>query len=399
LRIGFYIYDLTEENRRRMPWRTAFEVAAGMRRAGHEAILLSGRDGPRRDGDWSAQDVAVREIAKPLTPSGAQALIETGRAERLDLLYLPLDWFRPRYDFAALGQAAARIVWYIPGSHYRARDVIAAARFLGWKRTLPYLAQSLYPARWVAGAIRRRLPAPLVTMSEYSRRVITKAGYPGELVRAIPPGKDEAGLENQASVEGGAPVYERLRSRLNDRPWFLFFGPPQAIRGIWHLVGAFRRVLERRSDARLVCLFRSDADAPTEAARQRIEALDLSDRIFCVWSSVGRSDLAAFARNCHAVVLPFLLVPSEIPLAVIETAGFGKPIITTGPGGTGEFAERFGLAVAPANEKALAGAMSRLLLDKTLHSEKCKAAAQVYAAHPTWDEVARAWLAMGEQSV
>ncbi len=130
-----------------------------------------------------------------------------------------------------------------------------------------------------------------------------------------------------------------------------------------------------------------------------VEGRSHAERIFCVWESVAKADLNAFLEACHAVVLPFLLVPSEIPLAIIEAAGHHKPVITTGPGGTADFVREFGLAVPAGQSKALAEAMLRLLEDKQLHADKCGAAQRIYATHPTWDEVARSWLSIAAHAI
>jgi glycosyltransferase involved in cell wall biosynthesis len=86
-------------------------------------------------------------------------------------------------------------------------------------------------------------------------------------------------------------------------------------------------------------------------------------------------------------------------LAVIEAAGHRKPVITTGPGGTADFVRDFGLTVPPGRSQALAQAMLRLLDDKPLYAEKCAAAQRVYAAHPTWEEVAQSWLSVAEKAI
>jgi len=84
---------------------------------------------------------------------------------------------------------------------------------------------------------------------------------------------------------------------------------------------------------------------------------------------------------------------------VIEAAGHHKPVITTGPGGTAEFVRESGLAVPAGHSGALAEAMLQLLADKQLYARKCDAARRVYAAHPTWEEVAQSWLSVAQKAV
>lgn len=123
-----------------------------------------------------------------------------------------------------------------------------------------------------------------------------------------------------------------------------------------------------------------------------MERTNLQGRLIAVWESVNRRELDAFLEHCRAVLKPFLIVPSEIPLAVIETAGSGKPVIGFGPDGTGAFIDRFGLTARHGDIQGLADAMQRLMTDEALYRQKCQAARNVYEQHPTWREVAQKWL-------
>jgi len=227
-------------------------------------------------------------------------------------------------------------------------------------------------------------------MSDYVRDKLIASGYSAEYVHAIPPGKASL-MKDQRRSE----VFINVQKTLAHRPYFLFFGPPQAIRGLEQVLAAFKKIAEIHQDICLVCLFRSDKKLQTDKLRSRIEKMGLEKRLFCIWQSVSTADLDAFLRHCYVVLKPFLLVPSEIPLSVIEAAGYGKPVVGTGPNGTGLFAKQFGLMVPSGNAKALAEAMLRLLKDKNLYSQKCSAAKLVYKNHPTWDEVAEKWLEVG----
>ena len=280
-----------------------------------------------------------------------------------------------------------KIIWYVPGAYYRLLPVLKAAPYVGFKTILPYLAQAMMPKRYYLHQLSKMGVCPLIMMSEYSRDMAIRAGYPEKFVFSIPPGKAPL-----VSSDDNSSVFEAMKEKIGERPYLLFFGPPQAIRGVKQILKAFKRVASKNADVCLVCLFREDKGLDAESLRVRIQGMKLGDQLICMWESVSKADLDLFLRNCYAVLKPFLLVPSEIPLAVIEAAGYGKPVIGTGPDGTGNFAARFGLMVPTANSRALAGAMLKLLTDRQLYEKKCDAAAQVYADHPTWENVAEQWL-------
>ena len=390
MKIAIYTNDLNEHNVHLMPWRTVLEVAAKLSRLGHSGLVLAGSQ-KEFARDWSNADVRIKGVQKPSDTVGFDRLAAICRNEKIEVLYWPLDWRKPRTDVLQLENAGLKIIWYVPGAYYRLFPVLKAAPYVGFKAILPYLAQTVMPRRYYVRRLTKNGVRPLIMMSDYSRAMVISAGYPEKYVYAIPPGKASSiGAGNEMQV------FEKVKEKLAGRPYFLFFGPHQAIRGVKQILTAFKIIAKKNSDVCLVCLFREDKGLDTESLRVRIQGMKLGKQLICVWESVSKADLDLFLRNCYAVLKPFLLVPSEIPLAVIESAGYGKPVISTGPDGTGCFAEQFGLMVPSANSRALAGAMLKLLTDRQLYEKKCDAAAQVYADHPTWENVAEQWLQVAE---
>ena len=147
----------------------------------------------------------------------------------------------------------------------------------------------------------------------------------------------------------------------------------------------------------LICLFRSDSNVDINQEQKRISKIGLNKNIHCIWKSLKPEDLSIFINECYAVILPFLLVPSEIPLAIIEAAGFGKPVISTAEGGTGEFVDKFGLTIKPNSIKELMNQMKILLENDSIYKQKCKNAKNIYDYCPTWEEVAEKWESLTER--
>lgn len=386
MKIAIYSNDFKFKNQHLMPWRTILEVACSLCSVGHFAMVLSGVSHDPSDG-WLSREVRVREVSKPKDAFSLASLEEICREDGIEVLYWPLDWRHPRTDILSLERTGLRIVWYIPGAWYGLAQVLAAVLCMRSKAVVPYVVQALgsrrrYVEKLIADGVR-----PLIAMSDYTREKLIANGCPSEAVHAIPPGKAPL-----PATHGSPTLFNKWNHVLRDNPYFLFFGPPQKIRGIQQILSAFQIVARQDPAVRLVCLFRSDPGLDISRCQQEVEQLDCKDRVLCAWESVEPADLDAFVKNCYAVLKPFLLVPSEIPLAVIETAGYGKPVVGTGPDGTGGFVERFGLTVPFGRSKTLAQAMISLLMDQMLYVDKCNSAKQIYAEHPTWDEVAKQWL-------
>jgi glycosyltransferase involved in cell wall biosynthesis len=355
--------------------------------AGHDAFVLSGWPEAGNE-EWRYGTVSIHKVAKPRTAEERVGFLRRIRAENIDALYWPFAWWGAGNARWLLGQLDMRIVGYIPGARYMFRSVLRAIPSIGLHFSLPYLAQSLYPDSLLTREMKRVGVDSVITMTDFSRQALIRGGWPEDCVIAVPPGKSP--VDTPAT---DAPVFRRIMRVVGDKPFFLFFGPPTAIRGINQLLNAFSRVAAEHDNARLVCLFRSDSNVDMAAVRRKIEEERQGDRIQCVWQSLTPAELAAFLNACHAVVLPFLLIPSEIPLAIIEASGHGKPVISTGPGGTGEFVAGFGLSAQVGDVADLADKMDALLVDRDLYENRCRRAHEVFALCKRWPEVAQSWLA------
>ncbi len=395
MRIAIYTNDLTEDNAHLMPWRMVLEIGGAACEAGHQARVLSGRR-PAAENRWDYGGCPVEEIAKPYSNEATDYLQRIIRREEFDVLFWPVAWCAARRQRELLRTVSVPIVWYVPGATYRLRQAVRAVGDVGVRTALPFLWQSVYPKKYLIRRILSPATGLMITASPFNRSAVCRAGWPADKVFTVLPGRPT----DCVPANGDGPtVFNAVQSRLGGRPFYLFLGPPTGIRGTRPLLQAFNVLAGQRPEVCLVCLFRSDPGVDVAAIREKIERMSCADRIVCTWESLGRADLAAFYEACHAVVLPFLLVPSEIPLAVIEAAGHHKPVVTTGPSGTAEFAGAFGLAVPAGHGAALAEAMLQLLVDKRLYTQKCDAARRVYATHPTWKEVAQSWLSVARRAV
>jgi glycosyltransferase involved in cell wall biosynthesis len=212
------------------------------------------------------------------------------------------------------------------------------------------------------------------------------AGYPADLVREVPPGRAPVARAGEPSE-----VARDIARAVAGRPFFLFFGPPNPIRGVLRLLDAFALLRQTHPESRLVCLFRSDGNVDERAVRAKLERLGFGERLIAHWRSVPPPDLDHLLKACFAVLKPFLIVPSEIPLAVLETAEYGKPVVGFAGDGTGELIARIGVAVKHGSSAALADAMRHLLDDTSFYESRCRAARDVYERHPDWTQVAAQW--------
>jgi glycosyltransferase involved in cell wall biosynthesis len=393
MNIAIYIADLTTANKHLMPWRTILEVLTELKRAGHSTLLLSGcNDAEKNENVKMYGKIESIDVPKPFSKSHRTDISRHLKQRQVEVLYFPIAFARDYSPLVEIEQQSnCRLVWYIPGGWFTPRQILKAIRHIGFKCALPYLLQAFMPKRYFVKQLTSIGNRAVVSMSEYTGEQLQKYGYASELIFPAFPGKAPVKKPLEEPVN-----YLTMVDQIENTKYFLFFGPPNPIRGINQIIEAFITLSHHRQDIKLVCLFRGDTNVDSSEVRQKIESASLGDRILCLWSSVNGADLDLFLKNCFAVLKPFLIVPSEIPLAVLETAGYGKPVIGTGPDGTGAFIDKFGLTVPHANARALADAMLKLLEDPELYEVKCHNAIELYKQHPDWCAVSKIWLQAGK---
>lgn len=314
--------------------------------------------------------------------------------ESFDVIFWPVAWREPRGRIRVVGNFGIPLVGYFPGGCYSLRSSLYAIKRIGFKAALPYLLESVSPKSTQLKCFKDNGFHRLIAMTDLTAKSIAIAGWPEKDVYSIPPGRDEETIGLNATYLPG-----NFLLWLGTRPYYLFMGAPSGIRGIYELLGAFDIAAEKHHDICLVTLFRADVPSEENKIRTRIAGLRHRDRVYATWRSLKKAKLHSFISNCHGVIFPFVLVPSEIPLTIIESMGWGKPIIATVPSGTGEFVQGFGAVAKIGDAHDLARIMVNLITDKMLYSAKSKAMLEKYRNHPSWREVALKWLEVGKSVI
>ena len=151
-------------------------------------------------------------------------------------------------------------------------------------------------------------------------------------------------------------VDEGLRpwtDRLPERPYILFVGALREVKGVTHLLDAYRRL---HDPPPLVLIGTVERDGPAELPEGIVFIEDAPHALMPV----------AWDRSLFGV-LPSLF-PEPFGTVVVEAMSRGKAVIGTAPGGHVDLLEdgATGLLVPPGDVDALVAAMRRLLADEHL---------------------------------
>jgi glycosyltransferase involved in cell wall biosynthesis len=193
--------------------------------------------------------------------------------------------------------------------------------------------------------------ALIICVAEHIRKALISRGFPAAKVKVIC-----YGIEPEANSDPAPPA---------ERPYLLFVGRFVEKKGIEYLLDAMR-VLESEGAAVDLALI---GDGPmAEALRQRSNGLKSAR--FLGW--LPNQEVRRAMRGALAVCVPSVAAragDSEgLPNVVIEGMAAAVPVIGSDHGGIGEAVEHdhTGFLVPPADPRAIATAVRRLLRDPAL---------------------------------
>jgi glycosyltransferase involved in cell wall biosynthesis len=285
--------------------------------------------------------VELRTVPRARGVHGLSATIEFHRllqAERPSVFHAHLNW--PSACRRALAVAALA----------RIPAVIATAQLFG-----PSQCRRSYTQRIIWMGVDRFL----AVSEEVARGLRSASTFAARKIRVVRNGIPLANYNR--------PVDKALQERLSGgsrQPIVLTPARLHEQKGHKYLLEAATMV----PDAKFV--FAGDGPLRAELETQA-RALGLNDRITFLGH---RRDIPDLLAACDLFVLPSLF--EGYPLAVMEAAVAGKPIIATAVGGTDEAIRcgQTGLLVPPADSRALADAIRSLLTDPTLAARLAQAA-------------------------
>lgn len=400
-------------------------LCGGLRRRGHEPLVLAGDPDARRPGAALGQCIADDPPLLHYPARGWMAVEGTPSAELAGVL----DEHRPDLVHVAnpahvgLGLVAAArergiavVVtvmdyWWVCPKHtlLRPGGTICDGR-VSWRECLACIARNrddsprrhlarvpllrsavlpvLYTAAWRRcgvepaeierwkrrrGWIRQTLnQVQAVIFPSRMAETIVGPGVDGPLRRSIP-----YGLEPHWFAAAAERPRERPTSA--DRLAIGFAGALEPHKGPHLLLEALHELGWRRTQVSIA------GPAPHAAYRRRLEQLagGLAVRFA---GHIAPADMPAFVRSCDLLVVPSLW-PENLPIVVLEAYAAGVPVVASDVGGIAEIVPHAAL-FAPGSPADLAGCLKRWLAAPPAELPRvCSAEEMVAATESLYDEV------------
>jgi len=327
MKIAIVSDGLEERNARLQPWSYLLGLADLLKSLGHSPVLVSG--------PGALQVEAGSRLGFPSVPFDRRATpAKWARwldAASVDVVFWHLGLTSFLHPDRILRGINRPVVGIFTSPVYRASDLFrlgGQSLISEYGMTLSPLAGLLVSRRMVARCLAGGITC-LVTESETTRQALLRLGVAPERVIDIRPGLAAAWKDARVVEKKKKDLRRELGYREDDIV-VGFFGPPPVLRGLPTLIRAVQLAHTRDARVKLLVLSR---ERPGEFTRQHRQINNEADSnpqwVKLIGGFLGAQTLVAHLASCDMVALPFELVPSDVPLSVLEAMALGLPVITT----------------------------------------------------------------------
>ena len=378
-KVLFVTMDMLPGTERLMPWRTVCEVTKYLNRNGSDNVLVySGENSPTG---------IIRSYDGCEIYSGSKnidSIADYCKQNNFDILIYPFAFRDCLKSFEPLKELDVMKIGYVPGGIYPIQGIISLARQDGIKSVKSYLIERFFNHGKVLGKLKSAGFTKIITLSEFTREFIIKHGWSEDSCITVIPGLDD--------FRSIVPDYS-LFSAINksNRKYILFSGAPATIRGSKILLEAFDRFADKNKDTDMIMLMRTDLSSVFDSFKSQVASLRHKDRVTVSLQKLTPAQLKAFFESARVEALPFILVPSEIPLTFFEVLSCGTPIVSFDNNGTTEYFKEGVYTTNKRTPEALASLLNKLITDDFPSDEQRNHIRELSTQYPTWNQAGKKW--------
>lgn len=373
-KIAFYTVDLCKGREYLMPWRTILEVAKRIKDEKNDALIINAcyNENERTDFEWNGVTI------KAISPGYFELSYFIKKAS-IDVLFMEIKWRDGLKNWKDIQSLKCKKIAYFSGGVYSFRNSLKLLSISNFGLSKPYLIESIIPKCLLKNKLKKSNFSSVIGLTDYTSKIAIQNGIKN--VKTIYPGKDQFEYINtDKSILS--------KYKLDDKKFLLFTGAPIAYRGASELIKVIGKT--NIKDIHLVLLMRLDKETQSNEFLKALNSMNDYNKITIIDEKLSREQLKAFFSKAFYAILPFIVIPSEVPLTYFEIMSCGTPIISFKNGGTTEYLKK-GLILSSLNIKDLIKSIEDSWYNEKIRIEKSKMALELMKKHPDWNIIANEW--------
>jgi len=377
MRVAFCVPGYGPEVEQLQPWLTVHEVASSLIASDWEVHLITDVNKPSA---LEGMQYHYVSSMRPSNAAGMREVINAIKPDRMVVLVTPLSlsvsgWYK---------YIECKVLAFLSYPFYTRRELLRALPHLDRDDLVAFGRHALVPKFLWIRTLRKYFDG---VIAQSNRTVHRVADAVGPDIGAYPLC---AGLD----LDFWQPRADIDKACEGNTVRFLYIGSAKAIRGFEVLLDAFKclqghevqlRILARGSTPDEVSALKQTIAARTGSMREHIE-------IIGGWMEKKR--YRDELRSADVVVLPFVLVPSELPVSVMECIACGTPVIATDIDGLPDAVGRAGMVVRSGSVSSLVKAMNELVSGQKRLAQMEECCNEVRARMMRWTDVGIEWKRM-----
>ncbi len=371
MRIVFCLSGFKKDALRLQPWLTIDQVAQRLLLKGHSAGVIT--DEPAGGG---AENVSIYPV-KSLRGYNSGEIIRLLEKINPDVVIVsvtPFSLISAKW-YRTLGQY--RSFAYISYPFYTMKETFKAFPYLSRTDKISYGRQTLIPDSWWRHKLNEDFRGTICQSERTKSRLITQTGARLPVV-VIPPGvTDNWSKTGSCSRDGKDTV-------------FLYVGAPSTIRGFPLVLDALKRAEDGNIYLRV--LARGLGPVSVKEIERHVNSLNLTKYVSVRGGWLEKGELQKEISDASTVLMPFALVPSELPVSVLESICCETPVIVSNIDGLPEAVGECGIVVDQCDVQGLVIAMERIHKETGLLDRLRQACRERKGSIKSWDEVSSEWI-------
>lgn len=372
MRIVFISSGIVEGNKRVQPWNYLLQGANALRQNGHQVCFLSdGSTSEISDGNFDLFSVSRVPSLREWPLFENSELVRQLREQKPDLIFLHVG-LTNLLRLRTYQKISLPLVGVFTSPIYNINDLI----HLGISRLVRnrglsavHVLGALIPSLMVRRAIEESGFKKLIVECETTRLALIEKGVRKNHLQIIRPVIGQSWFQVAKSISNCAHLRESFGFEPDD---FIvgYFGSPSPLRGLETLIRAVHKAAQANPRIKLLILSRilnkvnqKDADESFEMIKKN----HLEPRTRTVTAILPQEQLIEYLYACDTVALPFELVPSDVPMSILETMALGIPLITSNVACIPEMVPNgAGICVPPRDMSSMVDAIQTLANDLRL---------------------------------